>query len=295
MLLVCTLLIVSIQSQNYVDILKFSGSTTPPNTFDSSASKTALTEYSADISLPIKLGTKTVLLTGATYENFQTKLFASGNVKNVGSVAVKLGLVYNLNSRLSLTALALPKYAGNYGATTNINFQMGGITIFKFSKSKNFNFRYGLYYNSERFGPFFVPLLGCYYLSKNSRFELNAMLPIAADVNYKLLNWLHAGINFNGQTKSYGLNKIKGGLPASYVSRVTNEIFGYLRFNATQKIIFQTKVGYSLGRKYKVFNDGDKTDLAFPLTYIGDNRRQLNTNFSDGLIFQMVFIYRVNL
>ena len=45
----------------------------------------------------------------------------------------------------------------------------------------------------------------------------------------------------------------------------------------------------------KVYNENDKVDFGLPLALIGGHRKQLNTNFSDGFIFQFTFFYRFSL
>jgi hypothetical protein len=35
--------------------------------------------------------------------------------------------------------------------------------------------------------------------------------------------------------------------------------------------------------------------FGLPATFIGDKRQQLNSNFSNGMIFQVTFLYRLNL
>ena len=161
----------------------------------------------------------------------------------------------------------------------------------KIKKHDNLNYKIGLYYNSELFGPFFVPMFGFYYLSPNKKFEANVMLPLQGDVNYKIIPFMSIGCNYNGLNRSYHLNDYNG----SYVSKFSNELYAYLKFDVTKKIIFQTKVGHSLGRKYKVYDENDKVDLGLPLLFIGDHRKQINTNFSNGLIFQFSFFYRFNI
>ncbi|MBC7694975.1 MAG: hypothetical protein H7141_05945 [Burkholderiales bacterium] len=289
------IIVINTHGQNYVDLVKLNASTTPLNTFDSSRSQSVLNEYGADLSLPIKLNEKTAFLTGAIYENINTKLFPDEAMQSLSGITLKLGVNHNFNEHFSTTMVLLPKLATNFGTLTQKDMQLGGIALFKYAVNKNLNYRYGLYYNAERFGPFFVPLLGVYYLSNNTRFELNVMLPLSADMNYRLIKFMSIGANFFGQTRSYHVSNISPGLKSSYVVRVTNELYGYLKFTLPKNIILLTKCGYSLGRKYRVYHDDDKTDLAFPLTYINDHRRQLNKTFSDGLLFQAVLIYRLPL
>lgn len=134
-------------------------------------------------------------------------------------------------------------------------------------------------------------MLGFYYLSPNKKFEANVMLPLQAEISYKLISFMSVGCNYNGLIRSYHLNDDNG----SYVSKSSNELCAYLKFDVTKKMSFQTKVGQSIGRKYKVYNENDKADFGLPLALIGGHRKQLNTNFSDGLIFQVGFFYRFSL
>lgn len=281
-------------SQNYVDILKVNVSTTTNNTFDSSATKTKLNEALVDLTVPVKINQNLSVLTGVIYESMQTKLFSDGITKNFGSTTLKLGFNKQLNEKWSATVVALPKIASDYNSFNQKDFQLGGIALFKYKKRDNLNYKVGLYYNSELFGPFFVPMLGLYYQSANKKFEANIMLPLQADVNYHVLPFMNVGCNFNGQIRSYHLNHVTDANPNTYVTRSTNELFAYAKFNLTKSFSLQTKVGQSFGRSYKVYNEQDKVSFGLPATFIGDNRQQLNSSFSNGMIFQMTFLYRLH-
>ncbi len=282
-------------SQNYVDLLKLNLNTTNLNTFDSSSSKTQVNELMLDFTIPIKLNEKTSLISGLIYENIQTKLFEDGNVKTFGSTTLKVGANKLINDRWSATAVLLPKIASDYKSISGKDIQFGAIGIMKYKKSDNKNFKFGLYYNSELFGPFFVPMIGMYYLSPNKKFETNIMLPLQADVNYKLIPFINFGLNFNGQIRSYHLTDVTPSFKSTYIARSTNELYAYLKFNATKNISITIKVGQSIGRTYNVFDEGDKVTFGLPATFIGGKRQQLNTNFSNGMIFQGTLLYRFNL
>ncbi|HRG00659.1 MAG TPA: DUF6268 family outer membrane beta-barrel protein [Bacteroidia bacterium] len=282
-------------SQNYVDVLKVSASTSPNNTFDSSSTKTKLNELMVDLTVPVKINEGFSVLTGVIYEDIQTKLFADGIVKNFGSTSVKLGFNKQLTEKWSTTVVALPKIASDYNSFNSRDFQMGGIALFKYKKRDNLNFKTGLYYNSELFGPFFVPMLGMYYQSPNKKFEANIMLPLHADINYQVLKFMNVGVNFNGQIRSYHLNNVTDANPNTYVAKSTNELFAYLKFNITKNISLQTKVGQSFARSFKVYDTNDQVNFGLPLTFVGNKRDQLNSNFSNGLIFQATLVYRISL
>ncbi|MES2798306.1 MAG: DUF6268 family outer membrane beta-barrel protein, partial [Bacteroidota bacterium] len=282
-------------SQNYVDLLKVNASTTPSNTFDGSSSKSKLNEVLVDLTLPIKINEKLSVLSGIIYENIQTKLFAESDIKKFGSTTLKLGINKQLNDNLTLTAVLLPKISSDYQSIGGEDFQLGAIALFRIKKHENKNFKVGLYANSDLFGLFFVPMFGMYYLSPTKKFETTILLPLQADANYKISPFLNIGANFNGQIRSYHLTDITPSNKSTYVGRSTSELFGYLKFNLTKSISIQTKIGRSFGRTYEVYDKNDKVSFGLPAIFIGDKRNQLNTNFSDGLIFQTVLLYRLSL
>lgn len=282
-------------AQNYIDLLKLNASTTPLNTFDTSTSKTVLNLIEADLTIPIKINDQFSLITGVIYENLQTKLFENEKMKNFGSSTLKLGVNRQFNDHWSGTLVLLPKIASDFVKIGNKDFQLGAIALLKYKKRDNLNYKIGLYYNSELFGPFFVPMLGLYYISPNKKLETNIMLPLQADVNYQLFPFMNVGINFNGQIRSYHLTAITPNYHSTYVTRSTNELFAYLKFNFTKSISLLTKVGQSIGRSYRVYDVNDKVDFGLPATFVGQKRQQLNTNFSNGMILQATLIYRFNL
>ncbi len=282
-------------AQNYVDVLKVNVSTTPFNTFDSSTSQTKINHIDVDLTVPIKINERLSIISGAIFESMQTKLFANDNIKTFGSSTLKLGANKQFNNNWSGTMVLLPKIASDYKNIAAKDFQMGAIGIMKYKKSDHLNYKFGLYYNSELFGPFFVPMVGMYYLSPSKKFETNIMVPLQADANYKLHSLLTIGANFNGQIRSYHLTDITPAYHSTYIARSTNEFYGYLKFNVTKSLSVQTKIGTSVGRSYKVYDENDKVTFGLPATFIGVKRQQLNSNFSNGLIFQATLLYRFHL
>jgi len=295
LLLSFSLYALCVSSQNYVELLKLNAGTTPYNTFDSGGSRTRVNEMMADITLPVKLSEKLSLVTGLIYESIQARLFSDGPVITFGSTTLKLGVNKLLTERWAVTLVALPKIASDHTRTGRNDFQAGALGILKFKKRSDLTYKAGLYYNSELFGPFFVPMLGFYYLGQNKKLEANLMLPLQADVNYKVLPFMNAGVNFNGQIRSYHLTGVAPGHSSTYVARSVNELFFYLKFNISKNFSIMTKVGHTLGRSYRVYDMNDKVTFGLPAIFVGGNRQQLNSDFSNGAIFQVGLLYRVNI
>jgi Domain of unknown function (DUF6268) len=286
---------IALQAQSYIDVLKLNANTTPLNTFDSSSSSTRINELSLDLSLPIKLNKKFALITGVIYENINTKLFEKAGYNHFGSIGLKLGFNKTVNDTWSYSIVMLPKLASDFGMLQSEDFQMGAIGIVKYTKNANINYKVALYANKDLFGPFFVPMIGFYYLSSDNKWESNVMAPLQADVNYKATSTLTVGINYVGQIRSYLINNNLPVLGNYYVSKASNELSSYIKFYFNNTLSLQTKIGYSIGRSYRIYDIKDKVNFAIPLYYANDKRQQLNSDFADGLLLQLSLIYRVKL
>jgi hypothetical protein len=102
------------------------------------------------------------------------------------------------------------------------------------------------------------------------------------------------GINFDGMASSYNLDKSNYIPNRQYVARSSNELNTYLQFHFSKSLIVKTKVGYTISRTYKVFNDDDKVNMNLGSIYLGDNRTQLNINFEKGVVFKAELLYRIH-
>ncbi len=294
----CTLLIPLILlmgttfGQKYVDIAKIYYGNTAQNKFENSDSSTRIKELGLDITFPIQINTNDAVLTGLIYERIETKLFEAGPIEKISVTGVRVGLSKKHSDKWSGTYLLVPKLASDFESITGKDFQIGAILLMKYTKREDLNYKLGVYYNSELFGPFIVPLFGLYYISPNKRFETNLTLPFLADMNYKLHHRLNIGMNFFGQIRSYHLTEVESTGSGGYVVKGTNDLYGYLKFNLSKGLSIYTRMGYSLGRSYRVYDEEDKITFGTVLLKVGDNRQQLNTDFANGLTFQLTMQYR---
>ncbi len=279
--------------QKYVDIAKFYYGNTATNYFENSDSSTRIKELGLDLTIPIVINTSDALLTGLIYERIQTKLFESDPEETISVLGLRMGLSKKHSDNWSGTYMLIPKLASDFEDIGKRDFQIGAIALMKYTKRDDLNYKLGIYYNSELFGPFIVPLFGLYYLSADKKFETNLTLPFLADMNYKLHDRLNIGINFFGQIRTYHLTTIStANVNPGYVVKATNDLYGYLKFNLSKGLSVQTRVGYSLGRSYRVYDDTDEITFGSVLLKVGDDRQQLNTDFSNGFVFQATLLYR---
>jgi len=290
--------------QDYVDLFRVQYSNTGVNGVknDTSGIKNAgssIQEFGVDLTLPIKINEKLVIISGYSFDDLELYPFPeqlTGPSSTYRMHSAKLGLAWQHNETWSGQYLLIPKTTGPLAGIDNKNSQLAALALIKQKKKENLFYKYGLYYNSEIFGPFFVPLLGIWYRSPNKKFEMNWTLPVWADMNYTWKPWFTTGFNFQSFVRSYYAPNYYsnfGVKPTNqYMVKASNEIYLYTQFNIKRSFLIQAKIGQSIGRKFKHYNYGDNVDWGFSAFRFGDSRTQLNPNLKDGIVFQVRFIYR---
>jgi len=293
-ILFCLLWSLTSYGQQYVDLVKLNYSNTPVNPFDSLTNGTRVQEYNLDFILPVVLDEKYTLLFGGYAEGVVAKTDPTQTgLTSVYSTLLKVGVQVKHSKNWSASYLFMPKIASDFKGTLGpSDFQYGGFVRFKRKLSDRKNYSFGLYANSELFGPFFVPLIGFYYLSPDHKFETNLTLPLYADANYELLPRLKAGARFVAFVRSYHLNNPAYSTNGEYLTKATNEISTYLRFELNPSLLFEGHVGYSIGRNYRIYDIEDRVTWGLSAFRFGDDREQLNTDFKDGMLFNFKFVYR---
>jgi len=278
-------------TQNYIDLVKFSYSATPENMLKDDTlnlnSKTQLIDFGIDLTAPIVLKNKNVFITGVVYEQTNLKTTYANNL--IYTINPKLGYKTKHSESFSSTIILLPKLSSDLKNINGNHLQIGGLALFEKTKTKNFKYKFGAYYNHELFGPFAVPLLGFYYKSDNQKFEANFTLPVYAGLNYQINSWLNSGISFNSFVRSFYIGDVQN----QYLVKTSNEIFALLQLHSkATHLIIEPQVGYSVGRSYRAYDSSDKVDFGFSAFKFGDDRKQLNQDFEDGLIFKVRLLYR---
>ena len=280
-------------SQEYIDLFKSDYSISPGNVFDSTNYETDLHELNGDFTLPVKINDRFALLTGVTYEKLSASLTPDQRSQSVTGITLKLGANIKHNSKWSGTYLVLPKISSDLKSISSRDFQVGGVVLMKYTKSSQFNYKFGVYANSELFGAFVVPILGFYYQDPSEKFEAKVLLPLSVDLNYSFTKTFRCGLNFKGQVRTYNLNEQINAEDNRYLARSTNELLGYMQYSHKSGVNLQLGVGHSAGRSFRVYED--KVAMGMPLIYFNDNRQQINSDFADGFLFKASVFYRLDL
>lgn len=279
-------------SQDYVDLFKIGYGETFNNDFEGTESSTQVKSFDVGFTFPIVVNENQAIITGADFNSNNVQLFPNSEYVNLYNTNLKLGLASTWSEKWSTTILLLPKVASDYKNISSEDFYMGGFALLKLKKKENLIFRFGLYATSEAYGLFTTPLIGMYYLSPNKKFEIDATLPIVADINYKF-GTFSAGMDYNaiGRTFRVQYNDV----PPLYADLSSLEFAGYLQYNALKNsVLLRAKLGYSTNN-YEVYDTDDKIDLGLSAFTFGDDRTQLNPDITGGVFFKVEAIYRFHL
>ena len=202
----------TVNAQDYLDIFKASYSQANLGNVDNEdAEDSEVTNTNLELYLPIPITSKAVILAGFTYENTGLNNYHSINENFDGTQSdlimtrLNLGMKINHGNKWSGTYVALPKLASDFNDLGADDFQMGGLALLEKKYSSRKVLKFGAYVSSENFGTTVTPIIGLWYKSKNSKFYVNATLPIRADANYSLTDAFSLGANLLSSVKSYNL------------------------------------------------------------------------------------------
>lgn len=221
---------------------------------------TSLSGYQqeATVLLPLEQKNKDVILIGGDYTklHFQTN-GTSPMDANLYSTSLLFGADLGLkNPKWRTTVLIIPKVNSDYVDISMDDAQLGGVLMFNYKKKENLKYHFGLYYNREFFGDYFMPLLGIDW-KINDRINLFGDLPNNLNVEYKVSNKIYTGASLITIISSYRLSSASGGM---YVregdkSMGHDEIKVYLNAYLTKNIVLYVEAGEAFYRSYTLYND----------------------------------------
>lgn len=283
--------------QESVDLANVYWRISPINSADSTVSKWTLSTYTIDLKAPIVLDDQNVLIFGL---EFQQNFLSTSQIGTIpikfSSSMLQIGWEHKWNEKSKMMFMSMTRFNSDFKFVDINHFQQGGLILGTTSRSANFDWKYGLYYNAEFFGPMLVPLLGFnWHINDKWRFKL--VIPVNFELSYQAKDWFITGLRFDGVNASYRTN-LNTGLagPNSYhIDKADNNLWAFTELHLGKNIWFHAKAGCSIFRKYRVYNDSDQMSLKLGPVNIGDNRPETQRVFKNGLSFEARFIYRLPL
>jgi hypothetical protein len=192
------------------------------------------------------------------------------------SITLPVGMQVQLkNPKVKFTGLIIPKIAGtDLGSSFSEVFQIGAYSLFTVTESEKFRYKFGLYYNREFFGNFFVPLVGVDW-KVTERFSVFGTLPQSFKASYSIVpSRLNAGLAFRSMTRSF-----RGEENITFVRYNELQFKTFFDFYLSKKNVVFIEGGYFLGKTPLLYNNADtknplnsdllKEGKAFPLINAG--------------------------
>lgn len=283
---------VSVSAQDYVDIFKLSLNNATLGNLDNDY-ETSVNNLNMEVYYPKKLSEKTVLLIGFTVENTRLNFSEGAERTSLTMTRLNLGMKYQHSEKWSGTYVFLPKIASDFDNIGSNDFQFGGLAVLDYQYNETSKVKFGLYASSENHGSTITPLIGIWHRSKDSKFYINATLPIRMDANYSLSDKFSVGADLLTSIKSYDLDGINSDL---YTQEESIRFALYAALGLMDNsIILRGKVGFDT-TDYGVYNSNEKVGaqvLTFPLST--DKRNRLNSEFDSSLYVGFDAIYRFDL
>ena len=256
------------QAQYFIDILSFNRQAyNIPNGAQTS-------DLFVNAFIPKVLKSGNTFFVRAHYEKLDLKndsLSAS-----YSSVTLPVGMQVQLkNPKWKFTGLIIPKIAGaDLGAAFSNVFQFGAYSLFTVTESEKFRYKFGLYYNREFFGNFFVPLVGIDW-KVSDRLTIYGTLPNSMKFSYAVApSRVITGIAFRSLTRSF-----RGEDVNTFVRYNELQLKTFVDFYITPKNVVFVEGGYFLGKTPLLYNNAEtknhlqsnllKEGKAFPLLNAG--------------------------
>jgi len=277
-------------SQPFVDILNTSFQSLNTTYKDSSKIKNTTSNYFLNITLPFKIDSQNTIIVRFYGENLYSKMkLDTSNLSfNLTSALLPIGLQHETkNKKWRYLGLLMPKLSGHLKEeTSNKDFQMGAYGLATYAKSDKFKIKFGLFYNREFFGNFFVPLFGIDW-RVNDRFQMYGVLPSNYRLEYALLKkQLYVGLAMKWFTRSYHINLQNGSADPSSV---------YIRNQELQAKAF---VDFYIAKQFVLFGEFGRMFNYSPQMYRSGTKEvvpgfNLYSPIKDNFFFNVGLAYRI--
>jgi len=284
-----------VKAQRYIDIAKIQYQNFPANNFGLSSSNTSMNDWSASIFLPIELKSKNYIICGGQYGLYElhneSDQFSS---ESLTQISLTLGGIKKWNDgKWSVMILALPKLSSDMKNVTSDHYQIGGATVFTYERNDVLKWKFGLYYNTEFFGHFFMPLLGLEY-SPTDWFVLSVLGPRTLHAEFKLNPKLYTGFSHKSILSSYKIGDVDG---ANYLKE-GNPIWGgrqnklFLDYYLRKSLVVYTEFGITTGRSFGVHDSNLQEEVDDPTS---TNVNPIYSDVYNNLFFNVGLAFRKRL
>lgn len=248
-------------AQPYIDILKVNYSYSPIKGLNEKSSPLQSNFFTADVTLPIELekGGDAIIINPFFTNNVGE---VSAKDFHVISQALFIGfLKKDIFPNWNLLSSFIVRRNRQVDINSNNDWQYGGMILATWKKNQDVSIKFGLYYNKEFFGNYFMPLVGLDW-KVDSKNNLFGVLPGFMIFEHKVNQRFYYGFAFRALTNSYLEETL---VPGKNYLRIDDNPLGiFADTYLSKKIVLSAEAGYTILRRYRYgFKDGNvhtKTD-----------------------------------
>jgi hypothetical protein len=252
-----------------------------PTTYNDSLHTRGQTNtYTLSAGLPIQFKSGHTLIIKANGERIHSEYNSDVVYRyDLYSLSLPVGMQFKLNDEWKLLTMVIPKVASDMQDDPGKNAQLGGTALFTYVKNEKLKFRFGLYYNSECFGNFFVPLAGMDW-KVNERWFFYGTLPNNYRIEYRCGGKLFSGIGFRSFQRSY---RLSGVYHHDYVRVKENELKLFTDYFIYKDLLVFAEVSYAIN--YNLLEHPDEVEFA--------SSSPIYTPLKPGFLFSVGLAWRI--
>ncbi len=244
-----------ISAQAYLDIVKLNYSYSPRQGLNEKSSPLQSNFFTADITLPIELkkgGDAFIINPFFTNNNGQV---ATSDFHVISKALLMGFLKKDIFPNWNLLSSFIARRNTEVEVNAKDDWQYGGVLLTTWKKNQDLSFKFGLYYNKEFFGNYFMPLAGLDWRidPKNNLF---GVLPGYMIFEHKVTAKFYYGFAFRALTNSYREETIDPCFTGdcsgkSYLRIDDNPLGVYADTYLSKKIVLSAETGYTILRRYR--------------------------------------------
>lgn len=248
--LICLLcLFLNSGAQPYLDIVNSQFYVTVPAEFFAKKDTQTDARYSnLALAIPLKFRNSDMLVISPAFR----KVYFSGYLNaDYGWNDLLLPITYVKqwkDSAWKTSVTFIPRIASDFEKISGNDYQAGGAVVMNYQRNQKIKYRFGLYYNKEFFGNYFLPLAGIDW-RVNKKLNIFGLLPNDLTMEWKPLKYLHAGVAAKSTFHSYRINDEVGDF---YLRISEAQTLLFADWYITQKIAFNVSAGAVIVRGYAI-------------------------------------------
>ncbi len=276
-----------IQAQPFIDLVNANVQNFRGTYVDSSEQKNLTTDYNLNFFLPkvFKNG-NTFMLRGGAEEIAST---IDSSHYNLYSFSMPIGIQFvNKRKNWKMLLMGIPKINSDLKDDLSKDIQLGGTTLFTWVKNDSCKLKFGVFYNREYWGNFFVPLVGIDWKA-TKHVNIYGILPNNMRVEYSFGDGFYAGIGFKNNKRSF---RLSSGFDNDYVQVKETQIKLFLEWFVWKKIIFFAEGGYGVNYSFVEYDFSEKNASGEDLIHLN---HPVYTPMNKSFLFNAGFAYRLRL